>query len=297
MIFINSNADYSNAAIDHITIPVYDYDATEIMSHYTKNVSDKVRYAFAQFCIDMKTANMWENINSMFVPILAGTKHEVIYETMSGILHYPDYEEDHFKNFGLSKYGSSTKYISNLTDSEYFVEYIDTQVYSRTLIAGHIGRLNNVQDAIINTEIGYCLGVGYSPKLGQPLVRITGGNTGVSNGVCSSLVYMGYSNPDLTVETIVPQIRTIRNGVLYSGPFEHSMSSSTILHNFESLGIGTYGYQNYQFANSSNTATSIVLTLNVKAYTDEQLLSVDAAVNKFINSVYENDANDFIITY
>lgn len=86
MIFINKNADYSANSIGQIEIPIeLDPTAVAIMQKYTKTLSSKKQIAFSQLITGMKESGIYDKIEFMFLPFLAGTVSEAFYEIINNV--------------------------------------------------------------------------------------------------------------------------------------------------------------------------------------------------------------------
>lgn len=88
MIFINKNADYSDIKIGTVELPFTpSAETADILSHYTKVLSSKQTMLFDDFVKTLKQAGLLSLINHLYLPMLAGTPSEALYDYAADTEH------------------------------------------------------------------------------------------------------------------------------------------------------------------------------------------------------------------
>lgn len=81
MIFKNDYADYSAVSIGIVDIPVELGETTkEVLAKYTKSLTNKQKGVFDAFVCKLVDNGLWDRIDRLYLPLLAGTPSEALYD-------------------------------------------------------------------------------------------------------------------------------------------------------------------------------------------------------------------------
>lgn len=87
MIFILKNADFSknNVGVIDLTFEVSD-ETKQLLSNYDKTFFDTEQFAVQRFITGLKDNNIWDKINNLYIPALAGSLATCMYNLKSNTI-------------------------------------------------------------------------------------------------------------------------------------------------------------------------------------------------------------------
>ena len=84
MIIKLTGADFSAKNIGTISVPIeIDADIQQILSHYTRSLTDKQKYAFQLFYRGLQSNNLLGKITNLYLPILANSVNEAMFNIVA----------------------------------------------------------------------------------------------------------------------------------------------------------------------------------------------------------------------
>lgn len=85
MIIRLTGADFSAKNIGTISMSFkVDADIQQILSHYTRSLTDKQKYAFQLFYRGLQSAGLLDKITNLYLPILANSVNEAMFNIVAG---------------------------------------------------------------------------------------------------------------------------------------------------------------------------------------------------------------------
>lgn len=118
MIFINKSADYSDIKIGTVELPFTpSAETADILSHYTKVLSSGQTILFDDFVNTLKQEGLLSLINHLYLPMLAGTPSEALYDYAAETAHDVGEGNEYYEigNKGLrTNKNASTKELVNI---------------------------------------------------------------------------------------------------------------------------------------------------------------------------------------
>lgn len=163
MIIKLNGADFSKNNIGKIEFKKeLSAETLALLGNYTKVLSDTQKYAFQDFIVGLKQNNIWANIGNLYLPILAGTLSESMYNVKTNkndvMLNSLAYSLD---EKGIKSIGTSTSNVAkiNYNGSQlnfhgllYNTTPYDTLTTSEILYANAVST-QNIQ-CVITTSFG-----------------------------------------------------------------------------------------------------------------------------------------------
>lgn len=91
MIIVLNGADFSDNNIGKVILDKESSaEAKEILSHYTKSLTQTQQIAFDNFLTTLKASGIWSKTNNLYFPILAGNLNECWYDVISKNVTIPE---------------------------------------------------------------------------------------------------------------------------------------------------------------------------------------------------------------
>lgn len=119
MIFINKSADYSANNIGKVDIPIIiDETAQTIMAAYSKTLTKDQQAAFSILISGLKDSGIYNKIEYMYLPCLAGNVSEAFYDAKNGVSQDVS-DTSMYGQYSIGQNGLSTIYDSSKSYTQF----------------------------------------------------------------------------------------------------------------------------------------------------------------------------------
>lgn len=159
-------------------------ETKELLSHYTRDISENQKYAVQDFITGLKSEGIWSHIENLYIPALAGDLSETLYDVKGGVVDAnPSADAYDIDTHGLHRVdGASASVVAKTKANGSFCNFHMAMFLSRFDVDSKQTRFNTLDDGG---------SVNFRPSVWNG-TSITQNGNGVSNGVSN----MGYDLPN-----------------------------------------------------------------------------------------------------
>jgi hypothetical protein len=296
MIFINKSADYSANNIGKVDIPIIiDETAQTIMAAYSKTLTKDQQAAFSILISGLKDSGIYDKIEYMYLPCLAGNVSEAFYDAKNGVSQDVS-DTSKYGQYSIGQYGLYSVYDSSKTYTQFAMPLERTTQGCTIASIVHMGSTPSayfwfLKDATSN--LGVCFTMNGSPRCEIELIM--NGNDRVKGIIYNLEDNAHHATQSITAESS-PWLPSSENVV---GKVEgqdlsltSAITSDVSLSKNNKFYLGGYSYYGPTFITKNNSIDFVAICPNLESTycEDDSTITMadmlDSLVGSFKNAFF-----------